>query len=375
MKSLIILEQTPTNFYRDPWQKWHLDRWLCVGLLMLCTMGLIILYSAGNQNLGVIIRQIIRLGIAFAVMFVIAQIPPAKMRAWSPWLYGAGLTLVIAVLIMGQIGKGAQRWLDLGIVTFQPSEIMKIAVPMTVAWYLNDGTLPPSFKKLFVSSILIFVPALMIAKQPDMSTALMIIFSSAACLFLAGLSWKIISSLIVFASALTPIFWHFMYDYQRQRILTFLNPERDPLGKGYHIIQSKIAIGSGGFFGKGWLQGTQSQLDFLPEHATDFIFAVCGEEFGFVGCFILLMVYAFIIARCFFIAFRAQDTFTRLLAGSLGATFFLSVFVNTGMVIGVLPVAGIPLPLVSYGGTSMVTMFAMFGILMSIQTHRNLLTK
>ncbi len=366
---------TPTNFHRDPWQKWHIDRLLFVGLLVLCAIGLTILFSAANKSVGLEVKQMIRLGIAFAVMFVIAQIHPSKMRAWAIWLYVVGLLLVIAVLIMGQIGKGAERWLDLGIISFQPSEIMKVAVPMTIAWYLHDGTLPPNFKKIGVSGILILVPALIIAKQPDLGTALMIIVSGAACLFLAGLSWKLIGGLIAVTSALTPIFWHFMYDYQRQRILTFLNPERDPLGKGYHIIQSKIAIGSGGFFGKGWMQGTQSQLDFLPEHATDFIFAVCSEEFGFIGCFILLSVYAFIVARCFFIALRAQDTFTRLLAGSLGTTFFLSVFVNTGMVIGILPVVGIPLPLVSYGGTSMVTMFAMFGILMSIQTHRNLLTK
>lgn len=375
MKSFMKLEPTPTNLYRDPWQKWHLDYTLFLSLIILCAIGLTILYSAANKNMELVVKQIIRLGIAYAAMFVIAQIPPSKMRAWAIWLYGIGLTLVAAVLIMGQIGKGAQRWLDLGILTFQPSEIMKIAVPMTVAWYLNDGTLPPNLKKISISGLLILFPAAMIAKQPDLGTALMIVVSGAACLFLAGLSWKIITGLALLGGALTPIFWHFMYDYQRQRILTFLNPERDPLNKGYHIIQSKIAIGSGGFFGKGWLQGTQSQLDFLPEHTTDFIFAVCGEEFGFVGCFVLLAVYAFIITRCFFIAIRAQDTFTRLLAGSLGTTFFLSVFVNTGMVVGILPVVGIPLPLVSYGGTSMVTMFAMFGILMSIQTHRNLLTK
>lgn len=360
---------------RDYWQRFHVDKPLFFALMTLCAMGLVILYSAASKNNGLEIRQIIRLSLAFAVMIVIAQVSPAKMRRFAPWLYGVGMLLLLAVLIIGEIGKGAQRWLDLGIVTFQPSELMKIAVPLTVAWYLHGGSLPPSFKRILVTAFLIVLPTVIIAVQPDLGTALMIATAGGVALFLAGLPWWLLCTVIGGVAAVAPVLWHFLYDYQRERVLTFLNPERDPLGSGYHIIQSKIAIGSGGIFGKGWMQGTQSRLDFLPEHATDFIFAVCGEEFGLIGCSLLILAYLVVVARGFYIAFKAQDTFTRLLAGSISATFFILVFVNAGMVSGILPVVGLPLPLVSYGGTSMVTLMAGFGILMSIQTHRNLLSK
>jgi rod shape determining protein RodA len=274
---------------------------------------------------------------------------------------------------MGDIGQGAQRWLDLGFIRFQPSEIMKLAVPMMVVWYLSDKRLPPTGWKLLLAGVLILAPVVLIAKQPDLGTSLLIGSSGFFVLFLAGLSWKLLGGLTLAATAGTPVLWHFMHEYQRQRVITFLNPEQDPLGTGYHIIQSKIAIGSGGLFGKGWLNGTQAHLEFLPERSTDFIFAVLGEEFGLVGIGVLLFVYAFIIVRSLYIATQAQDTFSRLLGGSLAMTFFIYIIVNTGMVTGLLPVVGLPLPLVSYGGTSMVTLMAGFGILMSIHTHRKLL--
>jgi rod shape determining protein RodA len=251
--------------------------------------------------------------------------------------------------------------------------MMKLAVPMMVAWYLSDKRLPPSGSHLMIAGALIVIPVLLIARQPDLGTSLLIGSAGFFVLFLAGLSWKLLGGLAVLAGAGTPVLWHFMHDYQRQRVITFLNPEQDPLGAGYHIIQSKIAIGSGGLFGKGWLNGTQAHLEFLPESSTDFIFAVLGEEFGLFGIGILLVLYSIIIIRSLYIATQAQDTYSRLLGGSLAMTFFIYIIVNTGMVTGLLPVVGLPLPLVSYGGTSMVTLMAGFGILMSIQTHRKLL--
>ena len=281
--------------------------------------------------------------------------------------------MLIAVLVFSEVGKGAQRWLDLGVIRFQPSEMVKLAVPLMIAWYLAEKRLPPTWQRLGVAALMIIVPVLLIAKQPDLGTSLLVASAGIFVLFLAGISWRLIGALMVTGAATAPIAWYLMRDYQRQRVLTFLDPEKDPLGAGYHIIQSKIAIGSGGLYGKGWLNGTQSQLDFLPERHTDFIFAVLSEEFGLIGVLLLLGVYLFIIARGLYIATRAQDTFTRLLAGSLTLVFFVYLFVNTGMVTGLLPVVGVPLPLVSYGGTSLVTLMAGFGILMSIHTHRRLL--
>ena len=366
---------TPTNPNRRQGllAVFHIDLPLLVGLLLLCGFGLVVLYSASGEDLAQVKRQAIRIILALGIMLAIAQVRPATLRRWSPWLYGLGLLMLIAVLAFGEIGKGAQRWLDLGIVRFQPSEMVKLAVPLMITWYLAEKRLPPSWQRLSVAALMIVIPVLLIAKQPDLGTALLVASAGVFVLFLAGISWRLMGGLMIAAAAAAPVAWYMMRDYQRQRVLTFLDPEKDPLGSGYHIIQSKIAIGSGGLYGKGWLNGTQSQLDFLPERHTDFIFAVLSEEFGLIGVMILLALYLFVIARGLYISTRAQDTFTRLLAGSLTLVFFVYLFVNTGMVSGLLPVVGVPLPLVSYGGTSLVTLMAGFGMLMSIHTHRRLL--
>jgi rod shape determining protein RodA len=356
------------------WQyRAHLDAPLLVTLIALSTMGLIVLYSAGGGDIKLIERQLVRLAIAYTGMFVIAQLPPRVLLRLTPWLFVLGVLLLLAVLLTGEISGGAQRWLNLYFVRFQPSEMMKLAVPMMVAWYFADIRLPPNRWQLLTAAVLIAVPMLMIARQPDLGTALLIASSGFFVVFLAGLQWRLLAFFSVLVTAAAPLIWHFMHDYQRQRVITFLSPEQDPLGSGYHIIQSKIAIGSGGLFGKGWMNGTQSQLDFLPERSTDFIFAVLGEEFGFIGILVLFSLYSIIVVRGIMIAIQAQDTYTRLLAGSLSMTFFVYFIVNTGMVTGLLPVVGLPLPMISYGGTSIVTLMAGFGILMSIQTHRKLL--
>jgi rod shape determining protein RodA len=356
------------------WQyRAHLDAPLLITLIALSTMGLIVLYSAGGGDIGLIERQLVRLGIAYTGMLVIAQFPPRVLLRLTPWLFVLGVLLLLAVLLTGEISGGAQRWLNLYFVRFQPSEMMKLAVPMMVAWYFADIRLPPTPWQLLTAAVLIAVPMLMIARQPDLGTALLIASSGFFVVFLAGLQWRLLAFFSVLVTAAAPLIWHFMHDYQRQRVITFLSPEQDPLGSGYHIIQSKIAIGSGGLFGKGWMNGTQSQLDFLPERSTDFIFAVLGEEFGFIGILLLFALYSIIVVRGIMIAIQAQDTYTRLLAGSLSMTFFVYFIVNTGMVTGLLPVVGLPLPMISYGGTSIVTLMAGFGILMSIQTHRKLL--
>jgi len=365
---------TPGSGTRRSWlQRLHMDAMLLVSLIAACGLGLIILYSSAGQNESLIVSQSIRLAVAFGALFMIAQIPPQFLFRWTPWLFGAGIILLAAVLVAGDVGKGAQRWLDLGVLRFQPSELVKLSVPMMIAWYLADSRLPPDFRRILIASLLIIVPTLLIARQPDLGTALLIACAGFFVLFLAGLFWRILLGLVVTAAASAPLLWYFMHEYQRQRVITFLNPEQDPLGAGYHIIQSKIAIGSGGLYGKGWLNGTQAHLEFLPERSTDFIFAVLGEEFGLIGILMLLAIYSLILLRCVYIANQAQDTYTRLLAGSLALTFFVYVIVNTGMVTGLLPVVGLPLPLISFGGTSMVTLMAGFGILMSIHTHRKLL--
>lgn len=348
----------------------HIDVPLLLGLLVLCGFGLMVLYSASDQDIGTVKRQLVRLGIAFGFMLAIAQVPPASLRRWSLGIYGAGVAMLIAVLIIGEIGKGAQRWLDLGIVRFQPSELLKLAVPMTVAWLLSRRPLPPRLLGILLAMMLTLVPVVLIAKQPDLGTSLLVASAGILVLFIAGLSWRMIVGLAIAAAALAPLLWMGMHDYQRARVMTFLNPESDPLGTGYHIIQSQIAIGSGGISGKGWLNGTQSHLEFLPERHTDFIFAVIGEELGFTGIVALLGLYLFIIVRGLMIAARAESNYDRLLAGGLTLVFFVYLFVNTGMVTGLLPVVGVPLPLISYGGTSMVTLMAGFGILMAIETHK-----
>ena len=367
------LSGVPAATRAGPLARVHLDLPLLIALLLLCSYGLLILFSATDQDPDKLDRQMVRLGIAFAVMVVVAQIPPPQLRRWSLPLFGAGLSMLVGVLVMGEIGKGAQRWLDLGLVRFQPSELLKVAVPMMLAWYLAERPLPPSGPRVLLAAVLTAVPVLLIARQPDLGTALLVASAGAMVLFLAGLRWRLILMLGMAVGALAPLLWHFMLPYQRQRVLTLLDPSSDPLGAGYHIIQSKIAIGSGGVYGKGWLNGTQSHLEFLPERSTDFIFAVLGEELGLQGILAMLAIYLFIVIRGLYIATQAQDTYGRLLAGGLTLVFFVYLFVNTGMVIGLLPVVGVPLPLVSYGGTSLVTIMAGFGILMSIHTHRKLL--
>lgn len=351
----------------------HLDGPLLVGLLALCAFGLLVLYSASNQDLASVERQLLRLALAFGFMVALAQVHPARLRAWSPLVYGLGMLLLVAVLLVGDVGKGAQRWLDLGILRFQPSELLKLAVPLMVAWLLSTRTLPPSLPRTLGAAVLTLAPALLIARQPDLGTAVLVTAAGVGALFLAGLSWRLIAAVALASAALAPILWSLMRDYQRQRVLTFLDPGSDPLGAGYHIIQSQIAIGSGGVFGKGWLNGTQSHLEFLPERHTDFIFAVIGEELGLTGIVALLVLNLFVIYRGLVIAAKAPDSFGRILAGSLSLVFFVYVFVNTGMVTGLLPVVGVPLPLVSYGGTSLVTLMAGFGLIMAVQTHRKAL--
>lgn len=356
------------------WTKIHIDPYLLLALLSLMGLGLGILYSASGGSTEMISRQLVRLSMAFAVMIVMAQLPPRFYRHWAIPIFTLGIAMLIAVLFFGHVGKGAQRWLDLGFMKFQPSEIMKLAVPVMVVNYLARHTLPINMSQALIALGIVITPTLLIAKQPDLGTSLLVAASGVFAIFLAGISWKIIASAIAAAALFLPILWHFlMHDYQRTRVMTLLDPEKDPLGAGYHIIQSKIAIGSGGVSGKGWLEGTQSQLEFLPERHTDFIFAVFGEEFGLIGVAGLLLIYLLIVARGLYIAAHAQEAFGRLLAGALTLTFFVYVFVNIGMVSGMLPVVGVPLPLVSYGGTSMVTLMAGFGIIMSINSHRRLL--
>ena len=355
-------------------QKIHVDPPLLLGILALSLVGYVALYSAGDQNMDLMIRRSIHLATALAVMFAIAQIAPARLSGASLWFYLVSLGLLVMVLFFGEMGKGAQRWLGLGPFRFQPSELMKLALPMVIALHLSKHTPPPSAGKVFTVLLFIIVPVLLVAKQPDLGTALLIAVSGFAVLFIAGISWKLLAGFAVVALSSAPVIWSVMHDYQKKRVLTFLNPEQDPLGSGYHIIQSKIAIGSGGLYGKGWLNGTQSHLEFLPERSTDFIFAVFCEEFGLLGVLVLVSLYLFIIARGLYISLLAQHLYGKLLGVGVIAGFFVYIAVNMGMVSGQLPVVGIPLPLISHGGTSMMTIMAGFGILMAVHTHRRLLS-
>ncbi|RTE87456.1 MULTISPECIES: rod shape-determining protein RodA [Gammaproteobacteria] len=353
--------------------KLHIDGPLFLGLLALCVVSLFVIYSAGGENSRIMIAQSIRIGLSFAILFIVAQINPARYSSWAVLIYLFGVALLVAVLFVGVTGKGAQRWLDLGIARVQPSEVLKLAVPFMLAWYCARKELPIRTTHVIGGLILVMIPTFLIYKQPDLGTAILVATSGIFVLFLAGMSWRLITLGGFLAALSLPLLWIFaLHDYQKQRVLTFLNPESDPLGAGYHIIQSKIAIGSGGVEGKGWLQGTQSQLEFLPERHTDFIFSVFSEEFGLIGVLGLLILYGFVITRSMLISIRAQSMFTRLMGGSITLTFFIYVLVNIGMVSGLLPVVGVPLPLISYGGTSMVTMMAGFGIIMAIATHRRL---
>ncbi len=351
----------------------QLDGPLLTGIGLLAIVSLLTLYSSSGSNWAVVSSQALKFGLALFVMIVVAQLPPRLLRLGAPWLYGAGLLLLLAVMVKGEISLGAQRWLNLGFVRFQPSEIMKIAVPLFCAWYVHERPLPPSFATVLVLVLAIIIPVGLIAEQPDLGTGLLVGAAGAMALLLSGLRKRYIAGVI---GALIPTAWiawkYFLHDYQKQRVLTFLDPQNDPLGSGYHIIQSQIAIGSGGIFGKGYLNGSQAQLEYLPERSTDFIFAVIGEEWGLIGLAVVLLLYLFIISRCLFLATTAQDTFARVIVGSLGLTFAVYVFVNTGMVTGLLPVVGVPLPLISFGGTSMVTLMAGFGIMMAVNSKRRL---
>lgn len=358
---------------RATWlQRVHVDGWLLLTVLMLAAAGLFVLYSAGSKSEALLLKQASSFGVGLILMVVVAQIDPRFMARWSALGYLIGVGLLLVVEIMGHTAMGATRWINIpGVMRFQPSELMKIFMPLTLAWYVSRYNLPPSFKHMLISLILVAVPFLLIARQPDLGTALLVMVSGVFVLFLGGLRWRWIFAALAAVAPAAFVMWNFfMRSYQKQRVLTFLNPESDPLGSGWNIIQSKAAIGSGGVLGKGWLLGTQSHLDFLPESHTDFIIAVLAEEFGLVGVCLLLSLYLLLLGRMLLICLQAQTVFGRLLAGSISLTFFIYVFVNIGMVSGLLPIVGIPLPFISYGGTSIVTLLASFGLLMSVHTHR-----
>ncbi len=350
----------------------HIDSFLMGCLLFTMLVGLFILYSASGHNFERVSSQLINIAVALVVMWLVANIQPQQLEGIAVPAYIFGVILLIGVFLFGDVSHGAKRWLNLGITKIQPSEIMRIAVPMMLAWFFAKRESSPRITDFSVAALLLIIPVGLVAKQPDLGTALLISASGFFVIFLAGLSWRFLIGGAVITGALMPVFWSMMHDYQRKRIEIMLDPSQDPLGAGYHTIQATIALGSGGMTGKGWLNGTQAQLDFLPERTTDFIFAVFGEEFGMAGNLILLVLFSLIIARGLVIAVQAKSTFSRLLAGSITLTFFTYAFVNMGMVSGILPVVGVPLPLISYGGTSMVTLLLGFGILMSIQTHKKL---
>ncbi|MFM6957957.1 MAG: rod shape-determining protein RodA [Acinetobacter sp.] len=354
------------------WQQLHIDPWLCLFLILNALLGLTVLYSASAQDVGLVSKQAISFGIGFVVMFSLAQIPPKVYQAFSPYFYIFGLLSLIAVVIFGEVRMGAQRWIDIpGFGSVQPSEFMKIGMPMMIAWFLSRKALPPSLSQVVLSLMLIVVPFLLIAEQPDLGTSLLVLASGIFVLFLSGLSWRLIAAAAGVAAVIIPIAWEFLlHDYQRQRVLTLLDPEADALGTGWNIIQSKTAIGSGGFSGKGFLEGTQSHLHFLPEGHTDFIIAAYSEEFGLIGVTLLILLYSAIIFRTFQIGLQSFHNYGRLVAGAFGLSFFVYVFVNAGMVSGILPVVGVPLPFMSYGGTAIITLMSTFGLVMSIHTHR-----
>ncbi|ADD76290.1 rod shape determining protein RodA [Pantoea sp. PA1] len=361
---------------RSIWMRMHIDPLFMLIILALLTFSAIVIWSASGQDPGMMERKLGQIAMGLIIMLVLAQVPPRVYEGWAPYLYIVSVILLVAVDAFGQISKGAQRWLDLGFIRFQPSEIAKIAVPLMVARFINRDVCPPTLKNTAIALVLIFLPTLLVAAQPDLGTSILVAASGLFVLFLSGMSWKLIGIAVLLVAAFIPILWFFlMHDYQRDRVMMLLDPESDPLGAGYHIIQSKIAIGSGGLRGKGWLHGTQSQLEFLPERHTDFIFAVLAEELGLVGVLLLLVLYLLLIMRGLIVAARAQTTFGRVMAGGLMLILFVYVFVNIGMVSGILPVVGVPLPLVSYGGSALIVLMAGFGIVMSIHTHRKMLSK
>jgi len=353
-------------------QPFRLDPLLCGLLLLLMVLGLGVLYSASDADLGTVWRQAVRLGLGVVLMIVASQITPAWYRRWAPWLYAVGLALLVMVLVFG-VGRGASRWLDLGVIRFQPSEMMKIGVPLMLAAWLHKKPLPPGLFDFVVCALLIAVPTLLIASQPDLGTSLLVAAGGGMLLFLSGVRWRWIAAGAAAAVAGAPLLWNMLHNYQRNRVLTFIDPESDPLGQGWNIIQSKIAVGTGGLTGRGWLDSTQSRLEFLPEPHTDFLLSVIAEEFGFVGVAALFVLYAAIVLRAIFLASQARDPFGRMLGASLMFLFFVYLLVNAGMVSGLMPVVGVPLPLVSYGGTSAATLLAGFGIIMSFYSRRKML--
>ncbi len=379
MSQTDFVRQMPdTDLARRPslWQRLHIDPWLLLLLLVLTGFGLLVLYGASGQSVATVHRQGRFFLIAYVAMLVVAQLDLERIKRLAPVAYLFGVALLVAVVFVGVGAKGAQRWLELGGFRFQPSEIMKLVVPMAVAWYFAARALPPRLRHTFGSLVIIFTPTLLIAKQPDLGTSILIASSGLFVLFFAGIPWRhIFSAAGLLLASLYPMWQFVLHDYQRQRVLTLLNPESDKLGAGWNIIQSKTAIGSGGWEGKGWLSGTQSQLDFLPESHTDFIIAVLAEEWGLRGVLALLLIYLLIIARSLWIAASAQHCLGRLLGGSITLTFFVYVLVNMGMVSGLLPVVGVPLPLVSQGGTSLVTLMAGFGLLMAISTEKRIINQ
>ena len=348
----------------------HLDPWLLLGLGAIVAFGLLVLYSASHQDLETLANQALRIAAGFAVMFVAAQLNPRIYLRWAPALYILGIVLLIAVLLFGTTVKGSQRWLDLpGLPSFQPSELMKLAVPLAIAWYFHARPLPPRIRHVLAALVLCALPTALIVPQPDLGTGLMVAAGGVAVILMSGIRWRMVGALTSLVVLASPALWFVMKPHQKDRVLTFLDPGRQPEGAGWNITQSKAAIGSGGFSGKDLFNGTQSQLDFLPESQTDFIIAVIGEELGLVGITLLLVLYLLVVARALLMATGARDTFGRLAAGGLTLVFFAYVFVNVGMVSGLLPVVGVPLPLVSYGGTSAVTLLLGFGIVMSIYGH------
>ncbi len=355
-------------------QRLHIDLPLLLSFLAIFTISLTAIYSASNSNIDAVVNQAIKILISISAMVVVAQFSPLSYGRVGPWFYFVCLFLLVLVLLVGETVNGATRWLNIGI-SFQPSELMKIAMPLMIARYIASGALPPAVFSVGVSITIVLVPSVLIMLEPDLGTSILIAFSGLVVIFLSGLKKRYLAVALGLLLASLPLMWSNMHPFQKNRILTLLNPESDPLGSGYHLIQSKIAIGSGGLFGKGWLNSTQGQLDFLPERTTDFIFAILAEEFGFLGVSLLIGIYLYIIGRGIMIAINAQDLFSRLLAASISLTFFVYVFVNIAMTTGLLPVVGVPLPLISAGGTSMVTMMIGLGMLMSVQTHRRLVEK
>lgn len=358
-----------TPHHKSVQWRFYLDPWLLLGIMALASFGSIVVYSASDGDLAFVEAHLTKLMLAAGLMIIAAQVPLNWYRQFAVPLYLLGLSLLLAVMFFGEISKGAQRWLDFGVFRFQPSEIMKLAMPATLAWLLAKQPLPPNWSQLGIALLILLIPVALIAKQPDLGTAILVVVSGGAVIFFAGLSWKLITAIVAFIAVSAPVAWNFLHDYQQKRVLMFLDPESDPLGAGYHIIQSKIAIGSGGLEGKGWRNGSQTQLDFLPESHTDFVFSVLAEEWGLLGVSLLLTLYAFVILRGLYIAWYARDSFGQLMAGAITMSFFIYVFINIGMVSGLLPVVGVPLPIISYGGTSLVTLMLGFGILMSIHAE------